>query len=116
MNSCPRMTTVDYARHDTAQGFIIVPKGRLIAPFYVETHLGPWGWQWRGGVSGMVSVPQPSIPITVKTLMDDIEKVGTLRRAHVLFITDEQRLGCARDVQNCHRLCILDFSRMPFSH
>jgi len=44
--------------------------------------------------------------------MDDIRKVGTLGEGAdcVSLIADKEHLGCARDVQNHHRLEILRIS------
>jgi hypothetical protein len=109
MNPGSEMTTFDHIRHNTFGGFILVPAGRQVVPSYVETDMGPWGWQWRGGARSLVSVPPASIPITIKTLMDDIEKVGRLQTP-VMLITDDDRLGSARDVQNCHRLGLFKVS------
>ena len=84
MNSCPGATTVNYTRHNPIQWFVPVPGDRRVVPFYTDTGLGPWGWQWRDGVRNLVSVPLPSIPITIKALMDDIEKVRTMQVVRVL--------------------------------
>jgi len=77
MNGYPDMPTINCIRYDTVQGFVLVPEDKWVSPIYVETHMGPWGWQWRVGVRDLVSVPPSSTRITIKALMDDIEKVGT---------------------------------------
>ena len=81
MNPYPGMPAINCARHSTAQGFVLVPEDNWVPPVYVETHLGPWGWQWRDGVRRLVSTPPSPIRITIKALMDSIEKVGALERA-----------------------------------
>ena len=50
--------------------------------------MGPWGWQWKDGVRDLVAVPPSELRITIKALMDDIEKVGALKGTRVSFITD----------------------------
>ena len=47
--------------------------------------------------------------------MDGIEKVGK-EGPCLTDIADEDRLGCTWDVQNNHRLGLLEIPRVPFYH
>lgn len=81
MNVYPEMYPVNCNPHDTVQGFTLVPEDKWVPTVYAETHMGPWGWQWKDGVRELAtSVSSSSIRITIKSLMDDIEKVGTVER------------------------------------
>ena len=110
MNSYSDKTTFDYTCHNTDAGFTSFPAGRRVAPS--DADMGPWGWQWRDGLCNLTSVSLEAIPIPVKTLMDDIEKVKMLY-ARVLLIANEGHSGRTGDVQNYHRLGLLKLSRMP---
>ena len=90
MNVYCDVSAVSSARQSTIHGFILVPEDKWVPPVYVETPTGPWGWQWREGVRGLVSTPPSPIRITIKALMDNIEKVGTLERARVPLIIDKE--------------------------
>jgi len=76
--------------------------------------MGPWGWQWRDGVRELVSALPSPTRVTIKALMDDIEKVKDAEGYLVLFVADKECLGCTGDVQNHHRLGLFKISRVPF--
>ena len=77
------MSAINCTRHDTFQGSTSVPGDMWVPPLYAEAHLGPWGWQWRDGMRDLVSTSPSSIRISIKALMDNIEKVGMLEEARV---------------------------------
>ena len=101
MNPYYEMSTDSFC-YNTIQGFVLFPEDHGVSSVYVEAHMGPWGWQWRDGLRDLVSTPPSPTRITIKDLMDAIEKVNQARCC-VLFITDERVCsGCAWDVQNPH--------------
>jgi hypothetical protein len=92
MSTYSGISVVNHTRHNTAQGSVLVPDDKQAPPTCVETHVGPWGWQWRGGMHDIVSASPSSRPITIKALMDDIEEVGALERNCVSRIADERSI------------------------
>lgn len=77
MNAYSEMSANNYTYNSTVHGFTLVPEDKRTPPAYMETSMGPWGWQWRDGVRGLVLVPPSQTRITIKVLMDNIEKVGS---------------------------------------
>ena len=98
MNAYSEISAVNCAHHNTAQGCVLIPDDKRAPPADVETHMGPWGWQWRDGVHDIVLASPSSPRITIKALMDGIEKVGLLERTWVSRITNGEYLGCTWDV------------------
>ena len=74
-----KMSAINCSPHDTFQGSTLVPGDKWVPPLYAEAHLGPWPWQWRHEMRDLVSTSPSSIRISIKALMDDIEKVGTFK-------------------------------------
>lgn len=103
MNAYFEMSTAECNRRNTVQGYILVPGDKRVPPVGANTYMGPWPWQWSRLRNLVLSPPPRSIPITIKALMDDIEKVGTLGGTCVSLIADKEYLGRAWDVQNYHR-------------
>ena len=79
MNAYLEMSAVNSTRPDTVQWFALAPEDKWVPPD-VEMHMGPWGWQWRDGMRDLASASPSPIRITIKALMDGIEKVGILER------------------------------------
>jgi hypothetical protein len=64
--------------------------------------MGPWGWQWSDEMRDLVSTPASPGRMTIKTLMDAIEKVNQTRDC-VLPITDKERCSALTlDVLDSH--------------
>ena len=114
MNPYIETSTANCTRHNAVQGFAVISDNKCEPREYMETNMGPWGWQWRDGVGDLVSASPSPIRVTIKTLMDDIEKVGISEKTCASLFADEECLECTRNVQNDHGLGLLKIARMSF--
>lgn len=105
-------STPNFPSYSTTQEFSLPPENHL-SSVYADAHTGPWGWQWKG-VQELVSTSPSSTRITIRDLMDDIEKVKYTEGCRGSFITDKECSECTGDVQNCHGLVVFNISRVPF--
>ena len=97
------MPTPNLTQHDAAQGSVLPPDNNHVSSVSMRARMGPWGWQWRDGLRDVVSTSPSSARITIKALMNDIEKVKHAEGCRELFIVDQECSGRTRDVQNGYR-------------
>ncbi|KAF9777728.1 hypothetical protein BJ322DRAFT_1095473 [Thelephora terrestris] len=107
MSSHSEMSTIYQTRYNPAQEYFFIQGREWVAPFYPDTYMGPWGWQWRNGVHNLVSTPPSPTSITIRALMDDIEKdapgahrtitdLAFSRSSECPFIVDEAAMSNLR--------------------
>lgn len=89
MDTYYETSTPNSTNYSTTQKFSSMENNH-VSSVYVGTHTGPWGWQWRGGVQPLISTSPSSTRITIKNLMDDIEKVKQAEGYRVLRIADKE--------------------------
>lgn len=98
MNPYYQMPLNCYTRHNALRSFFPASEDKWVSPVYVETNMGPWGWQWGYGIRDLILTPPSEKPITIGVLMNDIEEVGAFRGVLLTFVvTYEGNSGRTRN-------------------